>query len=85
VNILHHPILYCTQAGTAIGLAKGYTDLGKYDNTASWYENTGNKGWYAYTGKYYTGDRYYLPPYSKGNFKGYSADANNDIESVRPA
>ncbi|MEH1836642.1 MAG: hypothetical protein V7L29_32485 [Nostoc sp.] len=71
--------------GYEIGLSHGYKDLGKYDDTASWYENTGNKGWYAYTGKYYTGKAYYLKPYSKGNFKGYLAGANNDIESVRPA
>ncbi|WP_375507139.1 hypothetical protein [uncultured Nostoc sp.] len=71
--------------GYEIAASKGIKDLGKYDDTASWYQVTGNKGWYAYTGKYYTGDEYYLAPYSKGNFKGNLAGANDDIESIRPA
>ena len=71
--------------GYEIAASKGIKDLGKYDNTASWYQVTGDNGWYAYTGKYYTGYRYYLKPGTKGNFTGKLADANNDIESIRPA
>ena len=60
----------------------GDRNLYPYNNTASWYKVTGSKGWYAYTGKNYTGTRYYLRPYSKGNLYGYE---NNNFESVRPA
>ncbi|MEH2242934.1 hypothetical protein [Nostoc sp.] len=63
-------------------LGKAYPDLGGYDNKVSWYKVTGNKGWYAYTGKNYTGKGYYLKPGSKGNLGGY---ANNNWESVKPA
>ncbi|MEH1880625.1 hypothetical protein [Nostoc sp.] len=53
-----------------------------YNDKVSWYKVTGDKGWYAYTGKNYTGTAYYLKPGSKGNLYGY---ANNNWESAKPA
>ncbi|MEH2371610.1 hypothetical protein [Nostoc sp.] len=69
-------------SGSEIGLGKGYTSLGGYNNKVSWYKVTGYKGWYAYTGKNYTGQRYYLKGNSQGNLGG---NANNNFESVLPA
>lgn len=68
--------------GYDVGLSKGYKSLGYYNDKVSWYKVTGDKGWYAYTGKNYTGTAYYLKPGSKGNLYGY---ANNNWESAKPA
>ncbi|MEH2456404.1 hypothetical protein [Nostoc sp.] len=69
-------------SGSETALGKGYTSLGGYNNKVSWYKVTGNTGWYAYTGKDYTGKGYYLAPGSGGNLGGYE---NNNWESVKPA
>ncbi|MDZ8189994.1 MAG: hypothetical protein RMX96_34810 [Nostoc sp. ChiSLP02] len=73
---------YNASGSVTPGLTKGYASLGGYNNKVSWYQVTGNKGWYAYTGQKYTGKRYYLPPGTKGNLGG---NANNNFESVLPA
>ncbi|MEH2001685.1 hypothetical protein [Nostoc sp.] len=59
-----------------------FSSLGSFNNIASWYEVTGNRNWYAWTGRNFTGTRYLLRAGRKGNLGG---NANNNFESVSPA
>ncbi len=53
-----------------------------FNNVASWYQVTGSRDWFVYTGFNYTGDRRRLRAGSKGNLSG---SFNNTVSSARPA
>ena len=55
--------------------------LGRFNNRASWYEVTGNRDWFVYTGENFTGSRRRLAAGSVNNFSGIF---NNNVESARP-
>jgi hypothetical protein len=56
--------------------------LGSLNNEFSWYEVTGNRDWFAWTGQNFTGRRYRLRAGGKGNLR---PGANDNFESIRPA
>ncbi|AKG22634.1 hypothetical protein [Calothrix sp. 336/3] len=68
--------------GRRLNNLKGrFSSLGGFNNKASWYQLKGNRDWFVYTGKNFTGLRFRIKAGTKGNFAGL---ANNNIESARP-
>ena len=65
--------------GDQVVLASPDPNLESFNNKASSYRITGNRNWYVYTGKNYTGTRYVLKAGTTGRFTG---KANNNIESA---
>ncbi|MDZ7955803.1 MAG: hypothetical protein RMY16_18265 [Nostoc sp. DedQUE12b] len=68
------------------GTKRTYTgrnsSLGRLNNIASWFEVTGSRDWFAWTGRNFTGTRYRLRAGRAGDLSGR---ANNNFESARPA
>ncbi|MBD2452211.1 hypothetical protein H6G76_34955 [Nostoc sp. FACHB-152] len=55
--------------------------LGNLNDRASWYEVTGTRDWFAYTGRNFTGTRRLLRAGTVNNLRGIF---NNNFESARP-
>ncbi|MEH2358490.1 hypothetical protein [Nostoc sp.] len=55
--------------------------LGSFNNIASWYEVTGKRDWFVYTGQNFSGRRLRL---GAGKSNNLPASFNDDVESARP-
>jgi hypothetical protein len=69
-------VVVLTGRDADLGAPPGVDD---FDNPSS-YRITGNRNWYVYSGKNYTGRRYLLKAGTKGNFT-----VNSSISSVIPS
>lgn len=61
-------------------LSGKYSNLGWFNNKASWYQVKGKRDWLVYPNKNFKGKPLRLKAGSKGNLTGFY---NNDIESAR--